>query len=217
MRDGWFCRLPEGGVLVASALDRLAAWALIGWAWLALAVLAVALQTRNRRLLWVLAVSGGGFQVGHLVEHWGTLAGFSVSTSEPTVTWWAAHLVAGLADVLGGGTTRVGLEAMHFHGDLIFWCGVMAWFGLVTGRETRWAVAAQSVHMAEHVSLLVSTLALGRPVGLTVTGGVVFRVVIHWTLNMVGSAAWAASVWSLWRTVTGRPVVRRLDRRWAVG
>lgn len=194
-RDGFFCRLGEGDTLPLTVGGWLAAWALVIWAWGALVALCWALSRRHQPALKILAATGGVFQLGHLVEHWLTLAGLWETTTDPTVSPWALHLVAGLAEVFGDGQARVGLEAMHFHGDLIYWCAVAAWWGLVVGPVSTTALAAQTVHQLEHLSLFATTLLTGHAYGATTLGPVWARIIAHWALNMVGTVAWGLSAW----------------------
>lgn len=185
----FFCRIERGdlsiGGVIAAVLITLVAL-----------LVAPAALWGGRRTLRRLVVGCAIFQAGHFSEHMGQMFGL-LGTGDLTVTWWAREIIYGYA-ALFGRSAEVGLEAMHFFGDAIYLAGVVAWWRLRGDGLGQAAMAVQSVHQGEHLSLVLSTLLLGEPVGLTTIENVPLRITLHFLLNFGGSALWACSVARWW-------------------
>lgn len=177
---------------------------------------------QRRTALAVLAVTGLVFQVVHVLEH--TLqAGVSAVRGagwEPWLTPWAQAS----REALGtwSSTDRwVGGELLHLLGNVVFLAGLVA-LGLWARREPVArrrdvrllfvaTLAVQSFHVAEHVLLTSTILAMGCPHGLSTLFGLVpiparatVRIWFHFLLNAIPTAM-TVLLLLRWRTPrTGR-------------
>ena len=206
----------------ASALDISGAVLLLAWAvamWAAVA----ALRTANRRqrpwvftataVVIVLGVLG---QIGHLQEH---VAQVGYWLGHPNVvkgwmTPWGTALAMGFG-VVDTSKPTLGMEILHFVGNLIFLSGLAAVMVLTTrarGTKTRrWArmgVWMQGIHGLEHLSLMLSVwLGAKQAIGLSTwfglldpgPGATTYRVWWHFIANVVGSVIFAMALYHLWR------------------
>lgn len=195
MTDILFCRIGPldqwqalwGGVIIAAII--FVAGALL---------FPTALLLRDRIGLGYLAAGCALFQAGHFAEHGDQILGLGVTGGGLTLTWWAREIVYGYA-WLTRTNPEIGLECMHFAGDLIYLAGVIAWRRLHPTRLATSALFVQGAHQIEHTYLVSSALLGGTPIGLTVIGPIGLRVVMHFTLNFGGTALWALSAWDLRR------------------
>lgn len=188
----WFCQLappdryiPLLGGAIAAGLIVVGAASAFG-----------AALGRNRRPVVAAAVCCALFQVGHFFEHGTQLAGFTHTTTDVTLTWWAEQIAYGYAWLLNR-SPHVGVEAMHFFGDWIYTAGWIAWRRLHPD-DTLGKIGSrfQYAHQFEHCLLFPTALVLGYPVGFTTLAGegpAWLRIVVHFVLNFVGSAFWLAS------------------------
>lgn len=186
--------------------------ALWGSVYAAAAIIAVAtilfpvvLTISSERALTRIVVGCGIFQAGHFAEHAGQMLGLA-SEGGLTLTIWAQQLVYGFSWIARSPDPHTGLEMMHFFGDLIYLCGVIAWRRLHPTPLATGALIVQGVHQIEHTYLVTSALLGGTPVGLTTVGPIGLRIVMHFTLNFGGSVFWALSVWEVYRDRLTRSV-----------
>lgn len=163
----------------------------------------------RRRPLLAAAVGGVTFQVVHFVEHLAQLGYWLGNTDEPPwLTPWAEVARDGLAfwcQVFPGkGVDGLrGVEMLHLIGNLLFLAGAVALAALidrrgVAGRRAiQRCIALQGFHVAEHVLLTVSVFTTGRSLGISTLfgaadpgtdGAVAYRVLFHFTINLVATA-----------------------------
>lgn len=194
----WFCQLAPPDTYVPLLGGAISAGAIIAGAQ---TTLTAATVTHSRRVLAATATFCAVFQVGHFAEHGVQIAGLLHTTNDVTLTWWAQQIAYGFAWLLNR-SPHVGVEAMHFFGDLIYTSGWVAWRRLHP-KEALGLVGCwfQYAHQAEHCLLFTSAYLTGRPWGVTTLAGhgpVWLRIAVHFTLNLVGSALWATSAARVW-------------------
>lgn len=156
----------------------------------------------DRRVLALTAGMGAVFQTLHGTEHVVQLAGLAFVGDEITLTWWAAQIAGGYAELLST-SAKVGTELLHWTGDGIYLAGVAAWWRLRRTPLAGLALAVQATHQLEHTLLVTTGLTLGEPFGMTMLGGPGSRIVAHFLLNLGGSVAWAADA-GVWRVHVDR-------------
>lgn len=157
---------------------------------------------RERTIRWAqnLAVAGIMFQVVHLVEHIAQTGYWFLNPTEaPWLTPWA---VVGRDALVVGGRIVTGNELLHLVGNGIFFGALlaMAWVCRTYRRDTgRYphlskAIAAQGIHVAEHVLLTVTTFVVVRPLGVSTLFGFAsgawgssYRVWFHFILNFIAT------------------------------
>ncbi|HKN98637.1 MAG TPA: DUF6008 family protein [Pseudonocardiaceae bacterium] len=203
-------------------VDTSGALLLFLWAvgmWAAVAALHVA---NRRRRAWVygattsVIVLGVLGQIGHLQEHVAQ-AGYWVLHPEATkgyMTPWGGALAMGF-QMVDPGRPTLGMEILHFVGNMIFLAGMCAIMVITTrARATkarRWAkmgVWMQGIHGLEHLSLMLSVwLGAKQAIGLSTwfglldpgAGAVTYRVWWHFIANVIGSIIFAIALYHLWQ------------------
>lgn len=207
---------------MASAIDVSGAVLLLLWAvamWVAVAALRVA---NGRQRPWVYTVTavvivlGVLGQLGHLQEHVAQV-GYWVGHPNAKTGWmtpWGTALAMGFGMVDMTKPT-LGMEILHFIGNLIFLAGLAAVM-VITSRarttRTRWwakmGVWMQGIHGLEHLSLMLSVwLGAKEAIGLSTwfgllapgPGAATYRVWWHFIANVIGSFIFAMALYHLWR------------------
>jgi hypothetical protein len=206
----------------ASALDISGAVLLLVWAvamWVAVAALRMANRRQRpwvRTATGVVIVLGVLGQIGHLQEHVAQV-GYWLGHPNAVKGWmtpWGTALAMGFGVV---DTTKptLGMEILHFVGNLIFLSGLAAVMVLTTrarGTRTRWwakmGVWMQGIHGLEHLSLMLSVwLGAHQAIGLSTwfgllapgAGATTYRVWWHFIANVIGSFIFAMALYHLWR------------------
>lgn len=193
---GW-CRLAP--VADVSTLAKVGAVFYVGLVLVVLAGLCWGVARRDVMLLRLIVVGVGVFQVAHFSEHTQQMVGLIGRPGVVAMTPWADGLAAGLASFVGR-EHEVGMEFLHLAGDSIYMAGLLALLMVhhLARRDrplSRWAAGFQGVHLVEHVFLVTTVLAYGRPLGMSTLfghAGVNFRVTWHFVMNAAGSACWLA-------------------------
>lgn len=207
---------------MASAIDVSGAVLLLLWA-VAMWVAVGALRVANRRQRpWVYSVTGVVIvlgvlgQLGHLQEHVAQV-GYWVGHPNATAGWmtpWGTGLAMGFGMVDMTKPT-LGMEILHFIGNLIFLAGLVAVMVITSrarGTRTRWwarmGVWMQGIHGLEHLSLMLSVwLGAKEAIGLSTwfgllapgAGAATYRVWWHFIANVIGSFIFAMALYHLWR------------------
>lgn len=156
----------------------------------------------SKRAVLLVVVGGLLFQAFHFSEHGAQLGHWLMDRGGPPwmSRWamWGRDTLANLFDT----SPAVGMELLHLVGNLIFFVALIGALSVVARaaparsgfvQARRW----QMLHLAEHVALTATVVAIGRPIGLT-TGfglwdasadvGVAVRVCTHFVLNLVPTA-----------------------------
>lgn len=166
------------------------------------------LASEHRAGTAVLAVLGVTFIVGltgqvvHMFEHAVQMGRWVIQpTLMPWMSPWGAELGTMLANAFAGGRHMAGMELAHMFANLAFEIAIVAGLALawVRGRNTvglRRAALFEGLHLAEHVSLAISAVAINTPIGLTTLWGtlegptplaIAVRVILHFSLNLVAT------------------------------
>jgi hypothetical protein len=160
----------------------------------------------------VLGVLG---QIGHLQEHVAQAAYWIGHPNSPAwMTPWGTGLAKGFGGLVDTAKPTLGMEILHFVGNLVFLAGLTAVMCITTrARHTktrRWAkmgVWMQGIHGLEHLSLMVSVWVGGKAIGLSTwfglleagPGATTYRVWWHFLANVIGSVIFAIALYHLWR------------------
>jgi Family of unknown function (DUF6008) len=206
---------------MGSSIDIAGAALLFLWAvamWVAVGALHLA---NRRRRTWVYGATGTVIvlgvlgQIGHLQEHVAQ-AGYWVLHPEAAawMTPWGMGLSMGFQTVDMSRPT-LGMEILHFIGNLIFLAGMAAIMVITTrARATkarRWAkmgVWMQGIHGLEHLSLMLSVwLGAKHAIGLSTwfglldpgPGATTYRIWWHFIANVIGSVIFAIALYHLWQ------------------
>jgi hypothetical protein len=217
----------------ASVLDILGAVLLLGWAvvmWVAVAVVAFADRARPWVFRLAVGVVGLGVvgQLGHVQEHFAQVGYWVLHPdAKPWMTPWGTGLANGFG-IVDPSKPSLGMEILHFVGNLIFLAGLVG-VALLTTRALhtkarkwgRMGVWMQGIHGLEHLALTLSVW-LGAPqaIGLSTFFGLLepgpglwtYRIWWHFVANVVGTVIFAIAVWHLWRErneVTPGPLPQR--------
>lgn len=210
------------GMSGMGSLDSAGALLLFLWAvgmWVAVGALHIA---NRRRRAWVYGAASAVImlgiigQLGHLQEHVAQV-GYWVGHPEATTGWmtpWGGALAMGF-QMVDPGRATLGMEILHFVGNLIFLAGMAAIMVITTrARATkarRWAkmgVWMQGIHGLEHLSLMLSIwLGAKHAIGLSTwfglldagAGAVTYRVWWHFIANVIGSVIFAIALYHLWQ------------------
>ncbi len=207
----------------ASGLDIAGAVLLLLWAaamWLAVGGLKVANRGHARRWVYgatvVVIVVGVVGQIGHLTEHVAQVGYWLGHPNAPAwMTPWGTGLALGFGHLAATTKPTLGMEILHFIGNLIFLAG-MAAVMVITSRNRRtrtrkWAkmgVWMQGIHGLEHLSLMLSVwLGAKQAIGLSTWFGLLapgpglttYRVWWHFIANVIGSIIFAITLYHLWR------------------
>ncbi|HEY7591797.1 MAG TPA: DUF6008 family protein [Actinophytocola sp.] len=217
----------------ASGLDILGAVLLLGWAvamWAAVAVVAVADRLRPWVFRLAVAIVGLGVvgQLGHIQEHVAQVGYWLFHpNARPWMTPWGTGLANGFG-VVDPSKPSLGMEILHFVGNLIFLAGLVG-VTLLAGRALhtkarkwgRMGVWMQGIHGLEHLVLTLSVwLGAPRAIGLSTWFGLLdpgpglwtYRVWWHFVANVVGTVIFAIAVWHLWHErdeLSPEPLERR--------
>jgi hypothetical protein len=158
--------------------------------------------------LVALIIGAIALQVGHASEHMVQVAyWFSHPHAAAYMTPWANALSRGVGfvtDGLGGRGMPMarGMETLHLIVNLTFLLGTFALVALARAipdrralRSARAVMAVQAAHCVEHALLTVTLFTTGRARGLSTLFGVIppnspgavsYRVLFHFTINVVG-------------------------------
>jgi hypothetical protein len=206
---------------MAMPIETAGAFLLFLWAvgmWVAVGALHIANRTRRT---WVygatsaLIVIGVIGQIGHLQEHVAQAGYWIVHPEAPAwMTPWGSGLAMGF-QMIDPGRPTLGMEILHFLGNLIFLAGMVAIMVITTrARATkarRWAkmgVWMQGIHGLEHLSLMLSVwLGAKQAIGLSTWFGLLdpgpgastYRVWWHFFANVIGSVIFAIALYHLWQ------------------
>jgi hypothetical protein len=176
-------------------------------------------QDRTRaagRAGWTIVLVGLAVQLAHLSEH---IAQIGYWLGHPNSPGWMTPWGSGVATGLGQIDTSkptLGMEVMHFVGNMAFLAGLVGALLLTRSRAShsearRWAkvgVWLQSAHGVEHLALMLSVwLGAPRAIGVSTWFGLMdpgpglwtYRVWWHFFANIIGSAVFAITVWHLRR------------------
>ncbi|HEY1575372.1 MAG TPA: DUF6008 family protein [Pseudonocardiaceae bacterium] len=206
---------------MASSVGTAGAVLLLLWA-VAMWVAVGALHIANRKCrAWVYGATSSVIilgvlgQIGHLQEHVAQ-AGYWVAHPEAPawMTPWGTALAAGF-QLVDPSRPTLGMEILHFIGNLIFLAGLAALMVITTrARATkarRWAkmgVWMQGIHGLEHLSLMLSVwLGAKQAIGLSTwfgllepgPGATTYRIWWHFIANVIGSVIFAISLYHLWQ------------------
>lgn len=150
------------------------------------------------------ALAAIAFQAFHFAEHVAQLGYWMANPSAaPWLSAWAGVARDQFARVAGGGPAA-GAELLHLVGNGIFLAGLAAAAAALRSagadrRGSRWtrrALWVEGFHLAEHVALTLSVVAVGRPLGLSTAFGLLspgtpiagsYRVWWHLLINLVAT------------------------------
>ncbi|MBL0887272.1 DUF6008 family protein [Myceligenerans indicum] len=206
----------------ASTLEILGAVGMLTWTivmWTAIAVLA---YSRRRPVeTWMLHGATGIValgvvgQLGHFVEHVAQAGYWVMRPYEPAwMTPWGTGLANGFG-VVDPSKPSLGMEILHFIGNMLFLAGLVGVMQLtrrVTYRSTarkhaKMGVWMQGIHGLEHLVLMTSVW-LGAPtaIGLSTWFGLIdpgpalstHRIWWHFLANVVGTVIFSLSLYHLW-------------------
>jgi hypothetical protein len=206
----------------ASPQNIIGALLLLGWAvvmWAAVFALMVANRSGRRgaqvyRGASTLVIVGVLGQLGHLQEHIAQV-GYWVQhpNSKPWMTPWGDGLAMGFGRV-DTGRPGLGMEILHFVGNMIFLAGMTGVLVLTARARNvkartwgRMGVWMQGLHGLEHLSLMLSVwLGATRPIGVSTWFGVMhpgpglwtYRIWWHFVANVLGSVIFAGALWHVW-------------------
>lgn len=172
------------------------------------------------------AVAGIAFQIVHLIEHLAqTGYWFMHPADAPWLTPWA---VVGRDMLVVGGRIVTGNELLHLVGNGLFFGALMAmvWVAkahrLPTDRfpSLGKAVAAQGIHLAEHVLLTLTVFTVGKSLGISTlfgfaTGswGSSYRVWFHFIINAIATYYAAMAMAEMHQEDLIVPGAKRADSR----
>jgi hypothetical protein len=205
-----------------SAWDNAGTVLLLLWAagmWLAVAVIAYA----GRRTVhpWLFRASAGVIglgvigQLGHIQEHIAQTGYWVLHPDQkPWMTAWGTGLANGFGQI-DPSKPSLGMEALHFTGNLIFLAGIVGVAQITRralGTKTRkWAkmgVWMQGVHGIEH-GVLTLSVAMGasQAIGLSTWFGLLepgpglwtYRIWWHMLANLIGTVIFGIALYHLWR------------------
>lgn len=207
----------------ASVLHVLGALGMLAWTlvmWTAIAVLAFSHRRPVRP--WMLrtatgvVVLGAIGQFGHMLEHVAQAGYWVMRPYEPAwMTPWGSGLAIGFG-VTDPTKPSLGMEILHFVGNMLFLAGIVGVMQLtrrVTYRSTarrcaRMGVWMQGIHGVEHLVLMLSVW-LGAPaaIGLSTWFGLIepgvalstHRIWWHFLANVLGTAIFSLALYHLWR------------------
>lgn len=206
---------------MSSTLDSTGALFLLLWAvgmWLAVGALHIA---NRRRRAWLYGATSAVImlgvlgQIGHLQEHVAQAGYWVLHPEAPAwMTPWGSALAAGF-EVVDSSKPTLGMEILHFVGNMIFLAGLVALM-VITSRARatkarRWAkmgVWMQGIHGLEHLSLMLSVwLGAKQAIGLSTwfgllepgPGATTYRVWWHFIANVIGSVIFAIALYHLWQ------------------
>lgn len=164
------------------------------------------------------------FQYGHFVEHiiqasaW--LSGY---TQTPYMTEFGHRLSGWLGTAFFDGASveriqRLGMELLHLIGNTVFFLGTLGLWFLFRTRITIIALAVQSFHMFEHISLTLSSVFIDKAIGLSTLYGmpmsnftsVTYRVWWHFSFNAIPTLLVTCALIAAFnnRRRTNLPVIR---------
>ncbi|MBO0611089.1 DUF6008 family protein [Myceligenerans salitolerans] len=207
----------------ASTLEVLGAVGMLAWTlfmWAAIALLAYAhgrpVRTWMLRGATGIVVLGVVGQIGHMLEHVAQAGYWIMRPYEPAwMTPWGTGLANGFG-VVDPTKPSLGMEILHFVGNMLFLAGIVGVVQLtrrVTYRSTarrcaRMGVWMQGIHGVEHLALMLSVW-LGAPtaIGLSTWFGLIdpgvalstHRIWWHFLANVLGSAIFGLALYHLWR------------------
>lgn len=158
--------------------------------------------TSTGRLVLITVVSFGiAFQIGHFIEH--LLQAAHWLLRDRSYAWMsslAMSLVMWLNPVM-----KVGMEELHLLGNLIFLLTLIGVYILIPNKYLKWAVWVETFHLWEHLSLTLSVISIGRPIGMSTLWGYVghlplneavgYRVMWHFVMNLIPSALMARGMY----------------------
>lgn len=138
------------------------------------------------------------FQAVHFIEHVAQLGYWIAHPFEaPWLTPWA---VQGRAVLAVDGQLDLGNELLHLLGNLVFLGGLFAMvaylqrMGESVIASLRIAVAAQTLHVLEHLALTATSAVVGTAIGLSTFLGLVegpvmtsYRVWFHFLINLLAT------------------------------
>jgi hypothetical protein len=101
----------------------------------------------------------------------------------------------------------LGLESLHFLGNGITLIGIIILYYFVRIKKVVWALAIQSFHFYEHISLTFSAIALNKSIGLSTLYGmdvdrnflIAYRVWWHFIFNLVPTVLVAIVIYGLYK------------------
>jgi hypothetical protein len=153
-------------------------------------------------VLGITFTAGVGMQIVHMFEHAVQMGRWVVQpTMMPWMSPWGTRLGEVLANAFAGGRHMAGMELAHMLANLALEIAIIAGLALAwtRGRNTtglRRAAIFEGFHLAEHVSLAISAVAINTPIGLTTLWGaleagtpaaIATRILLHFVLNLVAT------------------------------
>ncbi len=182
------------------------------------------LQTPHSWL--VLSVAGGLlFQLGHFVEHvvqWAMW--FVADQTKPwmsvvadTLSHWFGLLIKPTPEyctdisALTHAQMKIGMEVLHLVGNTIFLLTVAGLYRLTHHSLVYTAFLIEAFHLVEHLTLTMSVIYIGEPLGFstlfghvnewfTVEGAVGYRVSWHFIMNLIPTVLVMKAMMGIYRT-----------------
>lgn len=193
-------------------------WTLVMWA----AIVVLAVSNRRHVETWMFRTAAGVVvlgvvgQIGHMLEHVAQAGYWIMNPYEPAwMTPWGTGLANGFG-VVDPTKPSLGMEILHFVGNMLFLAGIVGVM-LLTQRLTYRSTARkcatmgvwmQGIHGVEHLVLMLSVW-LGAPtaIGLSTWFGLIdpgvalstHRIWWHFLANVLGSAIFGLALYHLWR------------------
>ncbi len=151
------------------------------------------------RIFVILTVTAILFQYGHFVEHIIQVSAWIAGYIQAPYMTEFGHMLSGwLGTAFFAGDEperiqRLGMELLHLIGNIVFFLGTLGLWLLVRTRLTLAALAVQSFHLFEHVSLTLSSVFIDKAIGLSTLFGmpmsnfasVTYRVWWHFMFNAI--------------------------------
>jgi len=154
-----------------------------------------------KKALIAATAAGVAFQIGHFAEHAYQFGHWVlVDRTKPWMSGAADWLVRSIGVIADCGS-KLGMELLHLGGNSIFLATIAGLLILKVGeRKNMWrAFNVELFHLTEHIMLVLSVAAIGRPMGWSTLFGLApewfganaavgYRVGWHFFLNLIPTA-----------------------------
>lgn len=158
------------------------------------------------------------FQVGHFYEHFAQAFVWLTSfKSNVYMSPWGAYLAEWLGALffqedVPAIRNRYGVELLHLFGNIIFLFGIIGLSFFDKSKKTIWGLITQILHVIEHISLTITVVLFGRPLGFSTLFGVstsvefliAYRIWVHFILNLIPSVLIFLVVWKIFKKLKNK-------------
>ena len=171
--------------------------------------------------LATIATAGLIFQIGHFLEH---TVQFGVWLFGDRTAPWMSAPVMELVHMVGAyyfptadmaRQMSAGMEILHLIGNTIFLTTLLSLLYFIRSKWVRYAFYVEMFHLYEHISLTLSIIYLGKPIGFSTLFGasvpllgsqlaIGYRVFWHFIMNFVPSALFMMGAKEHWAKIKAR-------------